>query len=138
MYTSVAEGDVRLLRKICVDGIYDQLAPRIQLRPKNETVTWELVKYVGRVKLISNRAARLPVEGMAIRQAVVRIRSRQKLTRMVKGEVVQGSGKEKDVVEYFVVQKIIRDWRDEPWMVWGTTTETGLDVVEEWDRRLTE
>lgn len=101
---------------------------------------WELVDYNKRSKLISNRAARLPIEGAAVIQAVVRIASRQKLTRWVKGrsgsmEVVPGSGKEKDVVEYVVLQRQYEGWREGEWHVWGTTQETTLDDVEEWERK---
>jgi len=99
-----------------------------------------LVDYNKRSKLISNRAGRLPIEGAAIMQAVVRIASRQKLTRLTKGknggmEIVPGSGKEKDVVEYVVLQRQYEGWREGEWQVWGTTKETTLEDVEEWERR---
>jgi len=99
-----------------------------------------LVDYNKRSNLISNRAARLPIEGAAVMQAVVRIASRQKLTRWTKGknggmDVVPGSGKEKDVVEYVVLQRRIEGWRQGEWQVWGTTQETTLEDVEEWERR---
>ena len=98
-----------------------------------------MVDYNKRSRLISNRAARLPVEGAAVMQAVVKIASRQKLTRFVKGksglEVVPGSGKEKDVVEYVVLQKQYDSWREGEWQVWGTTKETTLEDIEEWERR---
>jgi protein MBA1 len=140
MYNSFAEGDVVALRKICADGLYDSFRARIGNRPRGEKVDWELVDYNKRSKLISNRAARLPIEGAAVIQAVVRIASRQKLTRWVKGrsgstEVVPGSGKEKDVVEYVVLQRQYEGWREGEWQVWGTTQETTLDDVEEWERK---
>ena len=139
MYTSFAEGDVVALRKICTDGLYDSFRARIGNRAKGEEVVWQLVDYNQRSKLISNRAARLPIDGAAVMQAVVKIASRQKLTRSVKGksgmEVVPGSGKEKDVVEYVVLQKQYDNWREGEWQVWGTTQETTLEDIEEWERR---
>lgn len=140
MYTSFAEGDVTALRKICTDGIYETFRARLGNRARGEKVVWELVRYNKRSRLISNRAARFPIEGAALHQAVVRIDSRQKLTRWVQGKsgemvVAQGSGKEKDVVEYLVLQKQYEGWRDGEWQVWGTTQETTVDDIEEWERR---
>ena len=139
MYTSFAEGDVVALRKICTDGLYDSFRARIGNRAKGEKVVWQLVDYNKRSKLISNRAARLPIDGSAVMQAVVKIASRQKLTRFVKGksglEVVPGSGREKDVVEYVVLQKQYNSWTEGEWQVWGTTKETTLEDIEEWERR---
>lgn len=141
MYSAFAEGDSTTLRKICTDGVYDSMRARISARAKGEKVQWELVQYNKRAKVVSNRAARLPMEGAAVRQAVVRICSRQKLTRWrrVRGEneleMVPGSGKEKDVVEYVVVQRRCGNWKEEDWQVWGTTGETTLKDVEEWQRR---
>lgn len=63
------------------------------------------------------------------------MRTRQSLTRMVprgpgRPDVpVQGTGEEKVVTEYLVLQR--RMWKsvEEPWMVWGTTEETDPDSV---------
>lgn len=138
MYTAFADGDISALRKMCADGIYESFRARIANRPKGEKVQWELVKYNKRAKVVSNRAARLPLDGAAIRQAVVRISSTQKLTRWRRehGKLVtiEGTGKEKDVVEYVVIQERIENWRAEEWQVWGTTRETGLDDVDEWNQ----
>jgi protein MBA1 len=98
-----------------------------------------LVKHNSRAKLVSHRAARLPIEGAALRQAVVRIASRQRLTRRVKRkdgemEVVPGSGQEKDIVEYVVLQRQYIGGREEEWQIWGTTQETTLGDVEDLER----
>lgn len=72
------------------------------------------------------------IEGMGLRQAVVRIASRQKLTRYgVDGSVVPGSGQEKETVEYLVIQKKLERAAEQEWMVWGTTEETTLQMLEE-------
>lgn len=139
MYSAFADGDKRALRKICTDGLYDSFSARIGSRAKGERVVWELVTYNKRAKVVSNRAARLPIDGAAIRQAVVRICSTQKLTRYTpKGDIVNGTGKEKSVVEYVLIQKKIWDWQDGGWQVWGTTEETTLDDVLEWEKKALE
>lgn len=103
---------------------------------------WELVKYNKRAKIVSNRGGRLPIEGGAIRQAVVRICSRQKLTRWtrVKGvdQIVPGSGKEKDVIEYVVLQKKYEAWNSGDWQIWGTTQETKVEDLEDWEKKVLE
>lgn len=135
MYSAFAEGDVKTLRNICTDGIYDSFRARIGSRVRGEKVVWELTKYHKRAQLVSHRAARLPIEGAAVRQAVVRISSRQKLTRYGRnGSPVQGTGREKDVIEYLVIQKKYWQWKAEDWQVWGTTEETKFEDVEQWQK----
>lgn len=132
MYSAFADADVGTLQKICVDGMLDSFRARIHARPRGEKMTWELVKYNGGAKVMSNRGARMPIEGSGLRQAIVRIRSRQRLTRYkVDGSVVPGSGKEKDVEEFVVIQRKLAGGKEEPWRVWGTTEETTLTTVEQ-------
>jgi len=142
MYTSFAEGDAAALRKICMDGLYETFRARIAARRTGEKMEWEMLGYNTRSKLVSHRAARLQVEGAAVRQAVVRIASKQKLTRWARDgkelKLVKGSGKEKDVVEYLVLQKRMDGWKEGDWMVWGTTEETKLKDVMQWERKLLE
>ena len=85
--------------------------------------------------MVSDRVGRFPIEGAAARQAVVRIRSEQKLTRWKGDKMLEGSGRVKSVDEYVVIQKRFVGWKGEEWMVWGTTQETGLEDVEEWERQ---
>jgi protein MBA1 len=135
MYSSFAAGDAITLRRICTDGIYDQFKARISSRPRGEKTVWELVKYNKRAKIVSHRAARLPIDGAAVRQAVVRLSSRQKLSRYgADGILVKGTGKERDVVEYLVVEKSYWNWKEGDWRVWGTTEETKLETVLQWQR----
>jgi mitochondrial protein MBA1 len=132
MYTAFAEGDVRLLGTICCDGLRESFRSRIASRPRGERWEWELVKYTKRARVLSHRAASLGIEGMGLRQAVVRIASRQKLTRYkANGTVVPGSGQEKETVEYLVIQKKLEKAAEQEWMVWGTTEETTLEMLEE-------
>jgi len=136
MYTAFAEGDLQTLTKICADGLLDSFTARIHARGR-ETVRWELVKYSKRPRVMSNRAASLMIDGAGLRQAVVRICSTQRLTRYrPDGTVVPGSGKEKDVQEYIVIQKKLFQGKEEDWIVWGTTEETTLEKLEEQRRTM--
>ena len=77
----------------------------------------------------------MPFKASALRQVVVRLQSRQSLTRIVSRgsgrpkETVKGTGEEKLVSEYVVLQR--RMWKGEegPWIIWGTTEETDADTV---------
>ncbi|CZS98214.1 uncharacterized protein RAG0_07024 [Rhynchosporium agropyri] len=135
MYTLFAEGQLAALRKMCTDGIYQTFQSRIERRRKGEKVVWELVKYNGGPKLVSHRGAKIPMDGAAIRQAVVRIRSTQRLTRWVNGKQVEGTGKERDVTEYVVLQRMTQGWEEGGWMVWGTTEETTVEELKKWDEK---
>jgi len=132
MYSAFAEGDVKTLRQICADGLYESFAARIGSRQRAEKVKWELVRYRGGGKVMSNRAGRLPIEGAAVRQVVVRIRSVQTLTRWRGGRQVEGTGAEREVTEYVVLQRRLINWKEEEWKVWGTTEETRVKDVEKW------
>jgi protein MBA1 len=131
MYTAFAEGDLVTLKGICADGLRESLGARIHRRGK-EKWTWELIEYTKRAKVMSHRGAPLGIEGMAIRQAVVRISSRQKLTRYRHdGRTVPGTGQEREVKEYLVIQKKMWAGKEDDWIIWGTTEETTLEKLEE-------
>ena len=65
-------------------------------------------------------------KGAALRQAVVRLQSRQSLAKLTdNGEVMEGTGEIKQVKEYVVVQR--RMWKakeEKTWQVWGTISES--------------
>lgn len=131
MYTAFAEGDVRLLDPICADGLRESFRGRIATRPKGEKWKWELLDYISTAKVLSHRAAPLGIAGMGLRQAVVRISSRQRLTRYKPdGTIVAGSGIEKDTKEYLVIQRRLYKSVEQDWMVWGTMEETTLKMLE--------
>jgi len=131
MWKAFASGNVETLRNICSAGLFESLRARIARRARGETVEWELVKMNKRPRLASNRVAMFNMDGNAARQAVVRICSRQKLTRYgLDGKIIPGTGEEKDVVEYAVIDKKYYLWKEEPWKIWGTTEETTLEMVE--------
>ena len=130
MYTDARQrGDTDTLRTICADGLYESFRARIAAR-RGEKVQWTLHKYIRSPRVVSDRAARLPIDGAGLRQAVVRIRSRQSLTRMREGQVVAGTGQERDVKEYVVIQKRLWKGKEEGWLVWGTTEESTLEQLK--------
>ena len=134
IYAAFAEGDVRKLRELCADGMYESFRARIATRQKGEVLKWELLKYNRNPKVVSDRAVMAPGTGAAVRQAVVRIASQQRLTRLVGGRLVRGSGEKKDLCEYVVVQSNVDKWEGKGWKVWGTTKETTLQDIEGWKK----
>lgn len=73
----------------------------------------------------------------ALYQVVVQIKSIQSLKGISKGRnaekdtVVEDSkGKQNEVVEYLVMQKMMFRGREGSWKIWGTTEET--DVKDVW------
>lgn len=128
MYSAFAEGDISTLRAICADGLYESFERRLEGRKAGEKLAWELVSYTSPAKLVSNRCARFPIDGGAVRQAVVRIRSRQSLAKI--GGPETGV---KELEEYVLIQQMIKKWKPEEWIVWGTVPENTLEDVERWD-----
>lgn len=132
MYKAVASGDTAKIVNICSEGLRDGLTGRVASRPANERVEWELVEYMGWSRCVSHRYTMLTAsrDGLGMRQAVVRLKSRQRLTRYVNGKKVEGSGVEKDMIEYLVLHKTTIDHVEGKWTIWGTTTETSWDTIE--------
>ena len=59
-----------------------------------------------------------------MRQAVVRLQSKQSLARVKKdGSVVEGTGGVRQMKEYVVVQRRMWGEKEEEWVVWGTVEE---------------
>lgn len=94
-----------------------------------------------RTKVVSDRAASVPLgEDTVVRQVVVRIRSRQSLIRLkpsprsTRESTIEGQEqtekKIQDLTEYVVIQQLILDGRERPWMIWGTVQETDEKGVE--------
>lgn len=113
------------LRKICCEGLLSTFRSRIHARPRNSRYEWHLHSYIRFASVISNRAVQLPLPNSGQRQAVVRISSRQSLSRYDhQGDLVPGTGEVKDVVEYLVIQRRCLMGKEEPWMIWGTIEES--------------
>ncbi|KZF20500.1 hypothetical protein L228DRAFT_250207 [Xylona heveae TC161] len=137
MYTAFANGDVETLRSICADGILHSFRARIAARGKDK-LRWELHKYLRGARVISHRAAKLPIDGAGLRQAVVRLKSRQSLARLrPDNTAVPGTGIQRDVTEYVVIQRTMMNGKEGPWIVWGTTEETTVDKVKAAQKAIT-
>ena len=76
------------------------------------------------------------MEKSALMQVVVKLRSTQSLEKVIKG--VHGKedtilcnveDREKEFVEYMVLQKMIIHGAEKPWKVWGTTQESQVEEV---------
>ena len=126
MYAAFAEGDKAALSKICTQGLLESFTTKINGRGTQDKYEWTAERYIGQPKVVSHRVAAMakpmPNES-SLRQAVVRIRSRQvleKVNRRGKKEEVSA----KDMDEYLVIQKIMVEGRESDWMIWGTTSET--------------
>lgn len=146
MYTCFAKGNIDAMRPRLCDNIYGLLASRIQTRAPNTRFEWKVHRYVGKPWLCSYRVGVMDPnpkpsnENNVLQQAVVRIRSMQSLKKFkrtrAKGstnaeEVLEaGSGDEKLVIEYLVIQKMLRKGKPGPWKVWGTTDETTMEKIE--------
>lgn len=117
---------------------------QVENRPANEKVAWELVSWLRQpstfftgLRVVSDRATKIPeIRNSGIRQIVVRVTSRQSMTKITqirpKGEAaqsVQAPTKFQDCDEYLVIQQIIWNGKDSGWRVWGHTKPTDIDRV---------
>lgn len=132
--TLSVRGDQKLLKDICCEGLLKHLTGRINSRSPAESLRWTLHKYIGFPRVVSSRASPLPRKDSALRQVVVKIKSKQSLALVQssatgKPEVVKGTDQEKDMVEYLVLQRRMFDGLEGPWKIWGTAQETEADDV---------
>jgi protein MBA1 len=119
-------GDKDTIGQICADGLRTKLRAKLRARGR-EKVIWEFHGYLEKPKVVSSRAAEVS-NGLGVRQAVVRVRSRQALIRYrPNGTRYFQTGAEQDVEEYVVIQKQKVHGREGPWMLWGTTDPTTLE-----------
>ena len=151
MYTRFASGDINPMRPRLCEPIYASLSSRIKSRPPNTKLKWQVHSYIGQPRVVSYKLTFVTMDTKAwerdgIQQAVVRFRSLQSLKRVkrvktglgrnakIEEVVEEGSvGADdrggKEVVEYLVLQKIIRRGKGEEWKIWGTTEETTLEKL---------
>ncbi|KAJ5692171.1 hypothetical protein N7462_001594 [Penicillium macrosclerotiorum] len=134
MYTALANGDTREIQRICSEKLATKLTAQIKRRPANEEVTWNLVKWNGSPRVLSDRALRLPeVPNSGIRQVVVRLSSKQSMAKSTRARngstAVTAPAKEQDCIEYVVIQKIFWRGQDADWRIWGHVKPTDMDVV---------
>ena len=132
------ESDVRKIRRLCTEGLRDQLIPLIINRQQNQYARWEIKGAWPHIKsrVVSNQVANLPRDNCSIRQAVVKISSQQRILRYDElgdgtRQLVLGSDKWEPMMEYLVLQKRIIDGTEEAWRIWGMVEESSyLETLE--------
>ncbi|KAF2773816.1 hypothetical protein EJ03DRAFT_323191 [Teratosphaeria nubilosa] len=160
IYKHFAAGNLAPVEHKLVDGMKSSLRGRLAQRAPNMSLKWTLHNYLSKPKLMSYKAVLFPghkgqssSEANAVIQAVVRIHSQQSLQHVKKismrdarnrtttREVItDASGAElneaemkprmKDAVEYVVIQRSLRQSKECPWTMWGTTEELTMDRLK--------
>lgn len=159
MYEHFAAGNLAPMENQIFSGLMGSLRGRMAQRPAGTQLKWTLHKYLSKTKLVQWRPMFLPgpkeetkKHRRGMLQAVVRIHSLQSLQHIRKrarGQkgymeiLVDPQGRElpsqdpaqaekhvKELVEYIVLQKVIRNSREGAWKIWGTAEETTLDKLE--------
>lgn len=165
MYRHFASGDLAPIEHRLSPGLAGSLRARISQRAPNTSMLWTLEIYLSQPKLVWFSTSMLdpkrpPEDQIGLLQAVVQIRSRQRLQkvqrkvvgkdRQVREVLVNGEGKEiheddmekerrrstKDTMEYVVLHRIVKKSRPGPWLIWGTTEETSLAKVQKSEEQL--
>ncbi|CAK3786774.1 hypothetical protein TI39_contig513g00007 [Lecanosticta acicola] len=159
LYTNFAKGDLDVLQDRVSSGLLGSLRSRITQRQPNTSLKWTLHKYLGRPRCVSMTFALIDfktpkTERNGVVQAIVRVRSRQSLQKMMKMRVidektgrsrievvpVNSDGKRiplsqleesklrdvKDTTEYLVIQKLLKAGKEGPWHLWGMAEETTM------------
>ncbi|KUI61287.1 hypothetical protein VP1G_08456 [Cytospora mali] len=120
------------LAQICVPKLYRSLISAIESRPKGKSYRWERLAETGRARLVDHKWADMDIGvQVSFRQAVVSLKTRQRLTELnAKGEVV--SQKEMELLEYIVLWRSIDklNFTQGDWQVYGTLKETTLEDIE--------
>ncbi|KAJ5613561.1 hypothetical protein N7528_007215 [Penicillium herquei] len=136
MYTAFARGDSSGLRRLCADGLAQNLVNQIESRPKNQKVTWKLVKwlrgpstYFTGIRVMSDRATQLPeIANSGIRQIVLRMTSLQSMSKNTPSST-DAPAKEQNCEEYIVIQEIRWNGSSTGWRVWGYTKPIDVNTL---------
>ena len=146
MYRELLEAfaaeDRTTIKKLCTPAFAEKFIHAIERRKNNERVHWELVKYNQPLvypRLLSHLIANPNPKDKTtmLEQAVVAISSTQRVYKTKKsavGEIIPGSLKEQDTVEYIVMWRHLNavTWAKSSWIIWGTTGPTRPeDIVEQ-------
>ncbi|KAK1730059.1 hypothetical protein CaCOL14_013091 [Colletotrichum acutatum] len=132
---ALAAGDKDTLREICTPALYQTLSAVISRRKATEKLTWELLRYDGKPRIVSHKIAMMPPLGKApvIQQVVVAISSSQKLDKIEKStnKPVKGGLRVQNQTEYFVMTRQFnpKTWAPKKWIAWGNTQAT---TMEDW------
>lgn len=112
------------------------MTAQIQNRPSTEKVSWKLVgdKFRG-ARVMADRAIKIPdMPNSGIRQVVVRLSSRQAVTKTTAGQSaasqeVTPAAKEQDCLEYVVIQQLVWHGKEAEWQIWGTTNAIDMKTL---------
>ncbi|OHE95883.1 hypothetical protein CORC01_08880 [Colletotrichum orchidophilum] len=133
---AMAAGDKDTLREICTPALFQTLSAAVSRRKTTERLTWELLRYDGRPRVVSHKVAMMPPLGRApiVQQVVVAISSSQKLGKVDRttGKPVKGGLRVQKQTEYFVMSRQFdpKTWAPKKWLVWGNTSAT---TMEDWE-----
>lgn len=137
MSSCLAQGgraDKARLGQICVPKLHRSLLAALETRPKGKSFKWELVGLKGKPfwpRIVDHKWTELDI-GVAqcFRQAVVGIKSRQRLTE-VDADGKEGTSKEMDVTEYLVLWRSVNreNLSQSNWKIYGTLKETSYDEL---------
>jgi hypothetical protein len=122
---------------MCLSSLRKSFKDRIAARPPGIKPSWELrPKSDVAVSVVSNRALLLSLPGYdntGVHQIVFRMRSTQSLTYTAPkaSKSPYFSSKDREVLEYFVVQRQILRGVYKEWKVWGFVNEWDMETIAE-------
>ncbi|KAK1992980.1 hypothetical protein LX36DRAFT_643866 [Colletotrichum falcatum] len=132
---AMAAGDKDALRDICTPRLFETLSAAVSRRRPAERLTWELLGYTARPRIVSHKLAVMPPvgRGPVLQQVVVAIASTQKLGRLDRatGRPLASDGlRVQTQTEYFVMSRQFdsKTWQPRKWVVWGNTKPTTLET----------
>lgn len=127
------------LAQICVPKLQRSLVAVIDARPRGKSYTWERIETKGKPfwpRLVDHKWMDVDVGfKQSYRQAVVGIKSRQRLTE-IGANGKERESKEMDLMEYVVMWRLVdkANLTQGDWKLYGTLKETTFDdVVREKD-----
>ncbi|KAF4436590.1 tim44-like domain-containing protein [Fusarium austroafricanum] len=147
MLGAFAAGDKAAINELCLGQFGKKLIAAIDRRNPAEVVTFELVKL--NKTLVYPRVMGHQVHNInphdkdhSTEQAIVAIASTQRVTKLKKatGEIIPGSTKVQDKLEYVVLSRQISEktFQAGHWRIWGTISPTTLEsfkAEEDWINR---
>ncbi|KAJ5726397.1 uncharacterized protein N7483_007754 [Penicillium malachiteum] len=136
MYTAFAQGDSSGIRRLCCEGLSKDLVNQIESRPKNQKVSWKLVKwlrgpstYFTGIRVMSDRGTQIhEFPNSGIRQIVLRMTSLQAMSKNTP-LAPDAPAKEQNCEEYIVIQELRWNGSSTGWRVWGYTKPTDLNSL---------
>ncbi|KAF3007001.1 hypothetical protein E8E14_008188 [Neopestalotiopsis sp. 37M] len=135
MNRAIASGDKAELKKVCSQELYEKLSGIVDMRPKGQSMKWELESGRAKFSVRDDRIAMLPMtpdENRTIRQAVVAVESTQRIVTIDHkkgGAEVPGTAKAKSMRENIVLTSYVdqKTWEQTPYKIWGTLPDSSLE-----------